>query len=355
MPQSRVPYTSSTHRLACSFSHHLNLSSSCLHDCLGLSLYRALLKQSLAFSHTQSGGIRSLIRHRFQNNRFLQSPSQIANGLDAGNELLKLLGASAQGGTGAVIRLTSLLESTLNLSESNKAYRKAFRSAKGPSSPRLAARADHLRMCADKTLQCRRPDSRPILERPLDLSEIKGGKRRVPKFIATQGLAILLYTKPLPVSLGRVLRQKFDWLHKKWDQRDKLMAEVLPLAQGEDHWDSIIALQSEQEGLATEKIVPEDRDSALHCDSITWASFPRFADARLGAAIQRFEQRNLERGRQVVEILKQERVLAAKEKAALECKKYEERELRRASDAQTTSPAGQKPKQDGPIAQRSTG
>jgi hypothetical protein len=294
-----------------------------------------LLKQSLALSHTQSGGIRSLIRHRFKTDRFLQSPSQIANGLDAGNELLKLLGASAQGDTRAFIRLTSLIESTLSLSESNKAYRKAFRSTKGPSSPRLAPRANHLRMCADKTLQFRHPDSRPILERPLDLSEIKGGKRRVPNFVATQGLAFLRYTKPMPVSLGRVLRQKSDWVHKKWDQRDQLMAEALPLAQGEDDWDSIVALQSEQEGLATEKIVPEHCDHASHRDSIAWTSFPRFADSRLAAAIQRFEQRNLERGLQMVEILKQERVLAANEKAALECKKYEKRVLRRASDAQT--------------------
>jgi hypothetical protein len=209
-------------------------------------------------------------------------------------------------------------------------------------------------MCADKTLQNRRLDSRPILERPLDLSEIKGGKRRVPRFFAAQGLAFLLYSKPQPISLGRVLRQRFAWLHKKWDQRDQLMEESLPLAEGEDEWDSIVALQSEQEGLAQQKIIPGHRDNALHPDSIAWTSSPRFAEARLGATIHSFEQRNLERGRQMVEILKQERVLAAQEKAALECKKYEIRVLRRASDVEATSPASQRPKQDGHFAHEST-
>lgn len=354
MPKSLVAHQSSTHRLACSLSHSA-FPSSYLHDRLGLSLYRALLKQSFTLSATQSGGLRSLIRHRFKTDRLLQSPSQIANGLNAGDEVLKLLCASTQGETSATTRLSSLIESTLNFSASNESYRKALRSVKAPASPRLASRVNHLRLGADKQSQSRRPDSRPILERPLGLPEIKGGKRRVPKFTAVQGVPFLLYSKPQPLSLGRLLRQKIAWQLKKWDQRTKLTEGTIPLGESEDGWDSLVALQAKQEGLPTEKFTPEHGAHDLDPDPISWTSSSRFAEARIGEEINSFDRRNLETGRRLVEILKQERVLAAKEEAESECRKYEGRVLRRANEVLAAAPASQGPRQDERIEQERTG
>ncbi|ERF75483.1 hypothetical protein EPUS_07015 [Endocarpon pusillum Z07020] len=296
MHQPLVPHQSSTHRLAC------------------LSLYKALLKHSLTVSTTHSGGLRSLIRCRFKTDRLLQSPSQIANGLNAGNEVLKLLCASARGESSSIARLSELIESTLELSGITEAYRNSLRLIKKPPSSRRAPKANNLPLSANKTLQSRRPDSSPIFERPLPLSQIRGGKRRVPKFVAAQGVPFLLYSKPQPQSLGRLLRQKIAWQHKKWDQRTKLTEETIPLGVCEDAWDALVASQEEVEGHSNRTSVPEDRETGISGDSTSWNSAPQFAAVSVGDKIRSFERRNLETGRRLFEILKQERVLVANEK-----------------------------------------
>jgi hypothetical protein len=301
-----------------------------------------LLKQSLSISATQAGGLRSLIRHRFKNDRDLQSPSRIANGLDAGHEVLRLLHGSAQGEAKSVARLASLLESTLKLRESNEVYRSALRSIRAPTTGR-AAKANDLRLSADKSLQTRRPESRPILERPLPLSEIKGGKRRVPKFMALQGIPFLRYSKPQPWSLGRLLTQKAAWQNKKWDQLNKLTGEITPFAETEDAWDALVALQGEQEGFKNDSSVPEDAVGDRSCDPEPWRSVSLVAEASIDQDIRSFHRRNLATGRQMVEILKQERALAAQEKAESKSRKYEQRILRKVDKFLAANAGGQRP------------
>ena len=206
---------------------------------------------------------------------------------------------------------------------SNEAHRNALRSTRALTTPRPASRTNDIRRIASK----------PVLERPLPLSEIKGGKRRVPHFMVAQGIPILVYSKPQSPYLGRVLRQKRAWQVKNAYQHTKLTEEVIPLASAEDAWDTLVALQQKQEGIRDEKSMPEDSTIDITTDTEPWMSAARLAEATVDAKYRRFKRRNLEISRQMVEILKQERTLAANEKAELESQKYEKRALKRAHDS----------------------
>lgn len=207
-----------------------------------------------------------------------------------------------------------MIESTLESSRITEAFRGSLRLTKDPPSSRRAPKANNLPISANETLQSRRPDSSPIFERPLPLSQIRGGKRRIPKFVTVQGVPFLRYSKPQPQILGRLLRQKIAWQKKKWDQRTTLTEETIPLGVCEDAWDALVASQEKVEGHSNGTTVPEDRETGISADSASWTSEPQFAAISIGEKIRSFERRNLEKGRQLFEILKKERVLVANEK-----------------------------------------
>lgn len=154
-------------------------------DCLGLSLYRALLKQSSALhvggsnEHSPSKSsdvLSSLVQFRFHQDRKLKSPTQIANGLKAGYEALDLLHACNKNSPSALAQLKSLLKSTATQAEYTRAYRAALAAARSPTSPQKLAKIAHLRAIATKANSTRYPGSKPVLERPLPLDEIRGAR-----------------------------------------------------------------------------------------------------------------------------------------------------------------------------------
>jgi hypothetical protein len=149
--------------------------------------------------------------------------------------------------------------------------------------------------------------------------------------MAVHGIPFLKYFKKQPLALGRSLRQKAAWQAKKWDQRVKLVEETLPLSQQEDAWDDLIARQLREESVSDSDIqsVEETRNVALHEEPESWISAYLRVEAGLAQKVRDFDRRNLETGRRMYYILKQERELAAKEKAEVESKKYEKRVLRR--------------------------
>jgi hypothetical protein len=292
----------------------------------------------VALSATHSGSLTSLLRHRFKSDRFLQSPSRISNGLNAGHEALQILHDTAQGEPKSIIRLSSLLESTLKLSESNEAYRNALRSTSAPASSGLISKAKRVRSSFDNSPLSRTPESRPILERPLPLPEIESGKRRVPRFVSVQGMSFLHYSKPQSSSLSRVLRQKIAWEASKWGQRKKLSEEIIPLGENEDAWDDLVALQEEREAVADESSKRGDYQDNADIDSTSWNAAARIAEAGIAHDIKKYDQRNLETGRRMFEILKQERVLAANEKAVLRSRKYRRHSKSRANEGLVAAP-----------------
>ncbi len=235
--------------------------------------------------------------------------------------MLKLLCASTQGESSSIARLSELIESTLELSSKIESYRNSLRPIKDHQSPARAPTGKHFLPSTDKSLHSRRLDSSPIFERPLTVSQIKGGKRRVPKFVAVQGVPFLLYSKPQPQSLGRLLRHKIAWQLKKWDQRTKLTEETIPLGIYEDAWDTLIASQEKVERHSNRTSVPVDNENGTSANPTSWNTASQFAEMSLGDQIRSFEQRNLETGRRMFEILKQERVLAANEKEKMDSRR----------------------------------
>jgi tRNA A37 threonylcarbamoyladenosine dehydratase len=152
----------------------------------------------------------------------------------------------------------------------------------------------------------------------------------VPKFVAVQGLPFLLYSKPQSPALGGVLRKKVAWELKKWDQRNKLNEESIPLGDAEDAWDSFVALQAEQERRTNNTSTAEASGNKRNPFSESWSSAAHNIEATIGEQIRKFNRKNLETSRRMVEVLKQERVLAAKEKAELQSQKCEQRAAKRA-------------------------
>lgn len=162
----------------------------------------------------------------------------------------------------------------------------------------------------------------------------------MPNFMAVQGIPLLRYSKPQPVSLGRVLRQKIAWQTKKWDQRSKLTEEMIPLGETEDAWDGVIARQGRQEGLTNEKLNcrhEADVDD-VSSDAESWQSASRAADLSIMQKIKDAERRNLEASRRMVNVLKQERLLAAQEQAESKATKYQGRAMRGVDDFLGTGP-----------------
>jgi hypothetical protein len=159
-----------------------------------------------------------------------------------------------------------------------------------------------------------------------------------------QGIAFLHYSKPQSSSLSRVLRQKIAWQASKWDQRKKLSEEIIPLGENEDAWDDIVALQEEREGVTNESSKRGAYQGGANFDSTSWNAAARVVEAGIAQHIKKYGQKNLERGRRMVEILKQERVLAADEERELQSRKYERRLKSRATEALAPEPETRSPR-----------
>lgn len=69
------------------------------------------------------------------------------------------------------------------------------------------------------------------------------GQRQVPRIASANGVPFLRLTKPQPVALSRVLRQKLDRRIERFHRRVELQNYWIPLAQQEDEWDESVSLQ----------------------------------------------------------------------------------------------------------------
>ena len=320
-------------------------------DCSGLSLYRALLKQSSALhvggtnEHSPSKSsdvLSSLVQFRFHQDRKLKSPTQIANGLKAGYEALDLLHACNKNSPSALARLKSLLESTAAQAEYTSAYRAALAAARSPTSPQKLAKIAHLRAITTKANSTRYPWSKPVLERPLPLDEIRGGKRRVPNLVSAQGIPFLRYSKPQPISLNRVIRQKQDRNQKKWSQQESLKGDIV-IAQWEDEWDEIVAGQmAEEHGRGKGKLrSPRDLSGREKVDDreASWKHEMVVAEGELYRQIKESDWKNAEMGRKMWEIVVKERELAAQEKREAKIQRRIERKAAAAAAAAVAAAA----------------
>ena len=175
-----------------------------------------------------------------------------------------------------------------------------------------------------------------MLQRPLPLSEIKGGKRRVPNLISAHGVPFLRYSKPQPISLSRVIRQKQKRDQKKWTQREGLAIDTT-IAQWEDEWDGAVQAQGAQEQGTRQsqlKLVEKLDDSGeANGQEGSWTYEIVSADRKLSRQIKEHDRNNAELGRTMWGIVVKERELAAQEKREAKIQRRIERKAAAAAAA----------------------
>jgi hypothetical protein len=261
--------------------------------------------------------ISNLVRFRFREDCKIRSPTQIVNGLKAGYAALDLIHACNHNSSTASSQLKTLIESTASRAEQTTTYRAALAAALSPTSPRKLNKIAHLRAVATKANSTRYPGSKPVLQRPLPLSEIKGGKRRVPNLISAQGVPFLRYSKPQPISLSRVIGQKQQRDQKKWTQREDLTADTI-IAQWEDKWDEVVQAQmaKEQGRAQSNPKLAETLEGLREANGQeqSWKYEIVSAERELYWQIKENDRRNADLGRAMWEIVVKERELAAQEK-----------------------------------------
>jgi hypothetical protein len=266
------------------------------------------LKQTLILQNHTNGGsndaLSSIVRYRFRRDRKLISPSQVGNGLNAGYAMLDLVHACNNKDSEALKKLVEMLESTTAQAEATAAWRSTLVNAQKPPSPRRMPKIEHLEAVANKANQVRHPESKPILERPLPLSEIRGGNRRVPNLVTAHGMPFLRYSKPQPVSLSRVIRQRLEWNDKNWAQRGVVETQIL-MAEFEDKWDELLRREH--------GIVVGDAKTLFAAET-SWTDEFRNTDAAILKAIRVKDAKYVETGEKMWEIVKKEKELKRQEK-----------------------------------------
>lgn len=247
------------------------------------------------------------MRYRFHRDRKLVSLKLVANGLNAGYAMLDLVHACNDKNGDALTKLASLVESTTVQAEQAAAWRFTLRSLKKPvPSSATLAKVRHINAVADKANHVRYPGSKPILERPLPLSEIRGGTRRVPNLVTAHGIPFLRYSKPQPISLSRVIRQKVLWNERNWTSRGVLEEKII-LAGFEDEWDRIL---EREHGVMD----ADSEDATAVFAESSWTEELRDSDAALFEAIRVRDSKCAEMGEKMWEIVKREKALKRQEK-----------------------------------------
>ncbi|OAP54249.1 hypothetical protein AYL99_11350 [Fonsecaea erecta] len=226
MPRIVAPHKSGLHRLAC------------------LSLYKALLHESTRVGAAVDNPavtrtLQSLIRFRFDRDRKLLSPSQVANGFEAGHGALSLLRQCARKSDDALNKLSQTLEHVALQAESTARYRGELASRWKPPPPQRRPHLENLRRIANRANHMSTPDNPRIFQHPRPISEVKSGVRKVPNLILAQGVPLLKYPGPTPVLLNRILKTKIQWGVRKWAQHLDIAARI-QIGEWEDDWDSIL-------------------------------------------------------------------------------------------------------------------
>lgn len=206
----------------------------------------------------------------------------------------------------ALKNLIAMVESTTAQAEWTVGWRSTFERTLKPPSPQKVAKIEHVRAVANKTNQERYPGSKPILERPLPLSEIKGGNRRVPNLVTAQGVPFLRYSKPQPISLNRVIRQRLQWNERNWGQKILLEKQIL-MAEYEDEWDELLRRDH--------GIVDKETNNAFGKPvEPSWMDEFHNTEKTIIEAIRAKDAKQLEMGKKMWEIVKKERELKRQEK-----------------------------------------
>jgi hypothetical protein len=293
MPRLRGPRPLGSHKLACT------------------ALYRAFLRQCGDLEHTLRSGdkpfpsstLQGLIGYRFRRDRKLRSLERIRDAFRQAHTYLDLLHQVGKGNQLALKEVIGILQATFKDANAAAAERVA-QTAQHPS-PRFTNKALHTLLQKSKRQHEPPEDSVGLVNHPIPLASLKNPTRTVPHFINSQkNIPFLRYSKPLPVHLGRNVRQRmkwFEWAHIKAQS----LEEDINLGKVEDEWDDIIHEQMVKEfgrKFTAVKDLSEDR-------GLTWFSAPKSQHTELYTEIRRKGNLNSVLGARMWDITKQERRL----------------------------------------------
>ncbi|SZE99772.1 unnamed protein product [Blumeria hordei] len=201
------------------------------------ALYRAILQSSSKIplpndvsQHSSINPLTHLIRKRFRQNAFVDSPHMIRNALQSGYLSEHVLRLAADGVSTAIEQIHRLVHSHQADVESSR------RACSQPElKPRLRPRVWPYSSA-----------SKLVEKRPLPLSCILSGQRHVPSLVMTSaGIPFLRFKRPQSPYLSRVIRDKVVQKQKKIDLRSQLEITDF-IAKSENDWEDTVLQQIER-------------------------------------------------------------------------------------------------------------
>ncbi|KAH8888406.1 hypothetical protein GQ53DRAFT_748838 [Thozetella sp. PMI_491] len=282
MPALIIPSRSSRHRAAC------------------FALYRALLRlvppiplpPDVATGLGPKNPIKYQIRKAFARNKSDISLRLVIASLQSGYNFLSVLKAARDTKSPEYASILAFLHK-------NKADVLAFREAAAlaPSPPALLPGTIPLLTKLPPLPGSTVPRYEPT-RRPLPLSQIKGGVRKVPHLGASGGVPFLRLGKPQSPRLSRIIRQKLMMHQKRINTQHRLADEMMTDAKLEDDWDGLMRRLGVRDGLADRTTFSEPVEKALQ---------------EVGELFQKDLDDRVARGEALWKLVLEERALAQKE------------------------------------------
>lgn len=297
--------------------------SSAAHKLACLSLYRALLKQSLRFhDENTSNTLLTLVRHRFHCDQWINSPHVICDALKKGRRAHALLREAVGGSPTALAQLTSTLDQVAKHASQTAHLRAHQNSLRGPTSPSKRLMIAHFEGQRSKYWAEKIPNPIPVFDRPVPREQLPNPEkpRRVPTLTNTQGIPFLRYKAGAQSPhLSRILRDLYLHDFKRWEANARLLEEV-DHARLEDAWDRTVQSQT---GYA-------DAPDVLHDDGTWetkgWAEDTKTVLKELQQGLKMTGTRRTETTQRMWNIVQKETQLAEQEKAERKAARLAEHE-----------------------------
>ncbi|SPO04821.1 uncharacterized protein DNG_07506 [Cephalotrichum gorgonifer] len=290
-----VPARSSRHRTAC------------------FALYRALLRSArdirlpaLAAPEGVKDPMRWLIKGQFLRNKNDVSPRLVYTSLSAGYKFLDLFAKAKVDGSPEHTSVIKHVRSRLRNLESWR----ASQPARGPPPPTFPG---FLTRLPPKTS---RAGEKPvftstILPRP---KSAFSGTRKIPRLCATSfGVPFLRLKKPQPVALSNKLRSLNLMAQKRLEMASLIKDELIPEAHSEDAWEKAVRDLARRERGGGRQTSKEEQDLLDGDGRETYAGRLEGVRAGIMQKVERTSVENIARAKAMLEIVKQEKVLAAQE------------------------------------------
>ena len=220
-----------------------NPRNSAAHKLACLALYRALLRQSTRFTEEiTSTTLLSLVRHRFQHDRKIESPNVICDALRKGRKAYSLLREAVEGSPTALAQLTNTLDQAAKHATELTQLRAHQNSLRSPTRPSRFSKIAHIEDHRSKYWAERIPHPIPVLDRPVPREQLPHPEkpRRVPILASAQGIPFLRYKGGAQSpKLSHVINSMYERDFKRWETVGRLYDEV-GHARLEDDWDKLL-------------------------------------------------------------------------------------------------------------------